>query len=182
MWDFSTAAPVPNHSHQSKGSLVQKTWPTEAKIYQHLAAVQSAFSVFSWAAASLQAGASPTGCSGRFIFMALLLYWMGPVKLKGWSTMLTLPGWWVQFAHGSSLLKIFASEVLHYEAFQLNAFTKWHIAGAAETALHLIIWCGFFSPVLTSMDTFFSFHAVWVSWPSGLWNLIKNLLYHFKNE
>lgn len=128
MWDFSTAAPVPNHSHQSKGSLVQKTWPTEAKIYQHLAAVQSAFSVFSWAPASLQAGASPTGCSGRFIFMALLLYWMGLVKLKGWSTMLTLPGWWVQFAHGSSLLKIFASEVLHYEAFQVNAFTKWHIA------------------------------------------------------
>lgn len=112
IWDLSVAAAASNHSHQSKGSLVQKTWPSEAKIYQRLAAFQPVFSAFSWAPASLQAGASPTGCSGRFIFPALLLYWMGSVKLKGWSTMLTLPRWWVQFAHGSSVLKIFASKVL----------------------------------------------------------------------
>lgn len=30
----------------------------------------SFFSAFSWAAASLRAGASPTGCSGRFVFTA----------------------------------------------------------------------------------------------------------------
>lgn len=164
---------MPNHSHQSKGSLVQKTWPTKAKIYQHLAAVQSAFSVFSWAPASLQAGARPTGCSGRFIFMALLLYWMGPVKLKGWSTVVTLPGWWVQFAHGSSLLKIFASKVLQYEAFRVNASTTWRIAWFAETTAPDYLVC-----FLTSIETFLSFHAEWVSWPSGLWNLIKNPLYH----
>lgn len=177
IWDFSTAAPAPNCSHQSKGSLVQKTWPTEAKIYQRLAAVQSAFSAFSWAPASPRAGASPTGCSGRFIFTALLLYWMGCVKLKGWSAVLTLPGWWVQFAHGSSLLKIFASEVLQYEASQVKASTKWHVA--AQTAPHLII-CWFF--LLVSLTWRLSSYAERVSWPLGIWNLIKNRLYNFKNE
>ncbi len=169
IWDFP-----PHHqiSHQSEGS-----WPSRAKFHQCLAAVQSAFSAFSWAAASLQAAGSPTGCSGRFIFPALLFYWMGSVKLKGWSNMLTLPRWRVQFAHGSSLLKIFASKVL-WRAWNESIQ---HMAACCICRKHAAFdnLVGFPPPLLPCM-----WFSLWDSFmtPEAFGTWLKKWLYCLKND
>lgn len=59
----------------------------------------------------------------------------------GWSAALTLPWRWGPFAHGSSLLKIFASEVLPAPSTssQSSRRTDGALHGAAGPALHLIV-------------------------------------------
>ena len=100
--------------------------------------------------------------------------------IEGWSTVLTLPRWWVQFAHGSSLLKIFASKVLRStsnESIHQMADCWGCRSGSAPDNLPC------FSPLRARTETSWGrFHAERASWPAGLWNLIKKLLYHVKNE